>query len=217
MKKKSAKPEKAKTALTPSAPDRVSLALPAGYIEWLHEMKARIRAAQIRAALSVNRETIVLYWQIGRDILERRQQQGWGAKVIERLSFDLREAFPDMKGWSSRNLKYMRAFAAAWPDEQFVQQVVAQIPWFHHCVLLEKLKEAAEREWYIRKTIEHGWSRDVLVLQIESRLMHRQGKAVTNFAQTLPSASFCARPRTASSPNTPCAASKSRLAFPTSN
>jgi predicted nuclease of restriction endonuclease-like (RecB) superfamily len=186
MKKKPANAAKAETALTPSTRSRSAAALPAGYAELLRELKARIRAAQIRAAVSLNRETVGLYWQIGRDILQRQQQQGWGAKVIDRLSFDLREAFPEMKGFSPRNLKYMRAFAAAWPDEQFVQQLAAQIPWFHHCVMLDKLKDPAEREWYIRKTIEHGWSRDILVLQIETRLMHRQGKAVTNFAQTLP-------------------------------
>ncbi|MGH9799642.1 MAG: PDDEXK nuclease domain-containing protein [Blastocatellia bacterium] len=158
----------------------------AGYDELLRELKARIRSAQVRAALAVNRELVLLYWQIGRDILTRQQQQGWGAMVIDRLSADLRHAFPEMKGFSPRNLKYMRAFAEAWPDEQFVQQAAAQIPWFHNCILLDKLADAAEREWYTRKTFENGWSRDVLVLQIESRLYHRQGKAVSNFERTLP-------------------------------
>ncbi|MBI3652748.1 MAG: DUF1016 domain-containing protein [Acidobacteria bacterium] len=157
-----------------------------GYEEFLRDLKTRIRTAQVRAALSVNRELVLLYWQIGRDILQRQTQKGWGAKVIDRLSADLRKAFPEMKGFSPRNLKYMRAFAEAWPDEPFVQQVAAQIPWFHNCVLLDKASTAAEREWYIHKTIEHGWSRNVLVLQIESGLYRRQGKAVSNFAQTLP-------------------------------
>jgi predicted nuclease of restriction endonuclease-like (RecB) superfamily len=130
------KPTKPKAALTPPADSRSAASLPAGYAELLRELKARIRAAQIRAALSVNRETVALYWQIGRDILQRQQQQGWGAKVIDRLSFDLREAFPEMKGFSPRNLKYMRAFAAAWPDEQFVQQLAAQIPWGHNVRIL---------------------------------------------------------------------------------
>lgn len=157
-----------------------------GYDEFLHELKTRIRTAQIRASLSVNRELVLLYWQIGRDILIRQKQQGWGAKVIDRLSADLRNAFPDMKGFSPRNLKYMRALAEAWQDEPFVQQLVAQIPWGHNVRILDYVKNAQERQWYIQKTIENGWSRDVLVLQIESCLYHRQGKAITNFAQTLP-------------------------------
>lgn len=186
MKKKSTLAAKKNPALTPADHSRTEAALPDGYAQLLHELKARIRAAQVRAAVAVNRATVHLYWQIGRDILQRQQQQGWGAKVIDRLSLDLRAAFPDMKGWSPRNLKYMRAFAAAWPEEEFVQQVVAQIPWGHNVRILDYLKDPAEREWYVRKTIEYGWSRDILVLQIETRLIHRQGKAVTNFAQTLP-------------------------------
>ncbi|MGH9854968.1 MAG: PDDEXK nuclease domain-containing protein [Blastocatellia bacterium] len=188
MKKKSPNAAKSETALTPPARSRSASALPAGYAELLRELKARIRAAQIRAAVSVNRETVWLYWQIGRDILLRQQQQGWGAKVIDRLSSDLRVAFPEMKGFSPRNLKYMRAFATAWPDEEFVQAVLAQITWYHNIAILEKVSDPAEREWYVRKTIEHGWSRDILVLQIETHLMRRQGKAVTNFTRTLPPA-----------------------------
>jgi predicted nuclease of restriction endonuclease-like (RecB) superfamily len=102
------------------------------------------------------------------------------------LSADLRRAFPEMKGFSPRNLKYMRAFAEAYPDEQFVQQVVAQIPWGHNVRILDAAGGPAEREWYARQTIEHGWSRNVLVHQIESGLYGRQGKAVTNFERTLP-------------------------------
>lgn len=157
------------------------------YDTFLSDLKTRIRAARTRAALAVNRELILLYWQIGRDILERQEREGWGAKVIERLANDLRREFPDMKGFSPRNLKYMRKFSEAWPDEQFVQQAAAQIPWFHNCVILDKLKDRTEREWYIHKTFEHGWSRDILVMQIETGLFHRQGKAVSNFAATLPS------------------------------
>lgn len=117
-----------------------------GYEEFLGELKERIRQAQVRAALAVNRELILLYWQIGRDILMRQQQQGWGAKVIDRLAADLRKAFPDMKGFLSRNLKYMRAFAEAYPDEQFVQQPAAQITWYHNIALMEKLKSSEERK-----------------------------------------------------------------------
>src|SRR5437764_15141457 len=136
------------------------------YKSFLRDLRERIRSAQVRAALAVNGELVMLYWQIGRAVLERQRQHGWGAKVIDRLSADLRRAFPEMKGFSPRNLKYMRAFAEAYPDEQFVQQAAAQIPWFHNCILLDKLSDAVEREWYIRKTMENGWSRDVLVLQI---------------------------------------------------
>ncbi len=96
-----------------------------------------------------------------------------------RLSTDLREAFPDMQGLSPRNPKYMRAFAAAWPDRAIVQQLAAQIPWFHNCILLDRVQGPADREWYIRQTIQNGWSRNILALQIESRLHGRQGKAVT--------------------------------------
>jgi predicted nuclease of restriction endonuclease-like (RecB) superfamily len=106
--------------------------------------------------------------------------------VIDRLAADLRKAFPEIKGFSSRNLKYMRAFAEAYPDQEFVQQPAAQIPWFHNCVLLDKVKDNAERKWYIHQTIQQGWSRNVLVHPIESGLYHRQGKSVTNFDRTLP-------------------------------
>lgn len=156
------------------------------YASFLHSLKERIASAQIKAALAVNRELVLLYWHIGRDILDRQKAEGWGAKVIEQLSNDLRSAFPEMRGFSSRNLKYMRKFAEIWDDEQFVQQAAAQIPWFHNCVILDKTKTTEEREFYIQKTIENGWSRNILVLQIESNLYERQGNAVTNFELTLP-------------------------------
>jgi len=162
--------------------------LPHGYGAFLTDLKERIRSAQTRAALAVNRELVLLYWRIGTDILTRQTQHGWGAKVIDRLAADLRHAFPEMSGFSPRNLKYMRAFAEAWPDGQFVQQVVAQIPWGHNVRILDHVKGPAEREWYIRQTIQNGWSRNVLVHQIESGLYRRQGKALTNFARTLPAA-----------------------------
>jgi predicted nuclease of restriction endonuclease-like (RecB) superfamily len=120
-------------------------------------------------------------------IARRQQAQGWGTKVIDRLARDLRSAFPDMRGFSPRNLKYMRAFAQAWPDGEFVQQAAAQLPWFHLCTLLDKLTTREEREWYAAKAVEHGWSRNVLVMQIETRLRERQGNAVTNFPERLPS------------------------------
>ena len=124
-------------------------ASPEGYADWLAELKARIHAAQQRATLAVNRELVLLYWQIGRDILARQAEQGWGAKVIERLAHDLRTAFPDMKGFSPRNLKYMRAFAEAWPEAEFVQQAAAQLPCVHNVVLLDRLPDAETRRWYV--------------------------------------------------------------------
>ena len=158
------------------------------YGDFLQSLKSRIQQAQIRAALAVNRELVLLYWHIGREILQRQEAQGWGAKVIEQLSKDLRAEFPQMKGFSRTNLLYMRSFAESYPDEQIVQQAAGQIPWFHNCVILDKVKDAKQRKFYIYKTIENGWSRNILVLQIESKLYERQGRAVTNFERTLPPA-----------------------------
>ena len=159
---------------------------PEGYADWLADLKGRIHTAQQRATLAVNRELVLLYWQIGRDILTRQAAQGWGAKVIERLAQDLRAAFPDMKGFSPRNLKYMRAFAEAWPDAEFVQQAAALLPWGHNLVLLDKLPGPGTRRWYAAKAIAHNWSRNILTMQIETRLLERSGKAVTNFVASLP-------------------------------
>ena len=159
---------------------------PEGYSDWLTDLKGRIHSAQQRATLAVNRELVLLYWQIGHDILTRQAEQGWGSKVIDRLAQDLRAAFPKMKGFSPRNLKYMRAFAQAWPDSEFVQQAAAQLPWGHNMVLLDKLPGPETRRWYIAQTIEHNWSRNTLVMQIESRLLERSGKAVSNFESHLP-------------------------------
>jgi predicted nuclease of restriction endonuclease-like (RecB) superfamily len=152
------------------------LLAPDSYGQFLADLKGRIRAAQLRASLAVNRELVLLYWQLGRDILVRQQRENWGAKVIDGLAADLKRAFPDMKGFSPRNLKYMRAFAEAWPDEAIVQAVLAQITWYHNLAILEKLATAEDRLWYARATIHHGWSRNVLVLQIEAGRLKRQGK-----------------------------------------
>ncbi len=157
------------------------------YQTLLADLKQRIRTAQVRAALAVNRELVLLYWGIGKEILARQDHEGWGTKVIDRLAKDLRSEFPGQQGLSPRNLKYMRALAEAWPDEAIVQQVAAQIPWFHNCILLDKVKEPGERLWYVQQTIQNGWSRNVLVMQIETNLYRRQGKAITNFQATLPS------------------------------
>ncbi|MDQ2995494.1 MAG: PDDEXK nuclease domain-containing protein [Chloroflexota bacterium] len=162
--------------------------LPDPYEGLLHSFKERIAGAQLRAVLAVNRELVLLYWQLGREILEQQRQHGWGARVVDRLARDLHRAFPDQKGFSPRNLKYMRAFAEAWPDEPFVQQVAAQIPWFHNCMLLEKVGDPERRVWYAQQTIVQGWSRNILVQQIDSGLYERQGRALTNFDRTLPPA-----------------------------
>jgi predicted nuclease of restriction endonuclease-like (RecB) superfamily len=159
---------------------------PEGYSAWLSDLKSRIHTARQRATLAVNRELVLLYWQIGRDILERQATQGWGAKVVDRLAADLHAAFPEMKGFSPRNLKYMRAFAEAWPDLEFVQGVLAQLPWYHQLALLDKLDSPDDRRWYASQSIKHNWSRNVLVVQIETRQRDRNAKAVTNFEATLP-------------------------------
>ncbi len=159
---------------------------PSGYADWLAELKTRIHNAQQRAALAVNRELVLLYWQIGRDILARQAEQGWGAKVIERLAHDLRTAFPQVKGFSRANLMYMRSFAEAWPDAAIVQQAVGQLPWGHNLVLLTRLKDPQMRMDYAQRAIQHGWSRNVLNIHIETRLLEREGKAVTNFEERLP-------------------------------
>jgi predicted nuclease of restriction endonuclease-like (RecB) superfamily len=208
-----------------------STAVSLHYGQLLADIKARVHAAQIRAGLAANRELLVLYWDIGRMILDRQKAEGWGAKVIDRLSRDLQNEFPGQQGFSPRNLKYMRAFADAWPETVIVQQPVAQlagsgkvimhppdaqtsqpksamvqaslaqssrtvaaivqqpaaqIPWTHHCLLLDKLSSSQDRLWYAAKALENGWSRPILALQIESRLHTRQGKALTNFMATLP-------------------------------
>lgn len=160
--------------------------LPDGFAEWLGDLKERIRAARQRAAFAVNTELLALYWQIGREIADRQETQGWGAKVIERISQDLRIAFPDMTGLSKRNLAYMRAFAMAWPDPEFVQQPAAQIPWAHHQVLLDKFDDAEPRLAYAAAAVEHGWSRSVMSLHIEGRTLERSGRAISNFERTLP-------------------------------
>jgi predicted nuclease of restriction endonuclease-like (RecB) superfamily len=166
----------------------LSDSIPNSYEQFLADLKARIRTAQVRAAIAVNRELVQLYWTIGRDILTRQSREGWGAKVIDRLAQDLRQEFPDMQGWSRTNLLYMRAFAEAYPDPEIVQQVVGQVPWGHNVRLLDRVKAPEERLWYAQQTVTQGWSRNVLIHQIESGLYQRQGGAITNFEQVLPAA-----------------------------
>jgi predicted nuclease of restriction endonuclease-like (RecB) superfamily len=156
------------------------------YEKFLRDLKERIRNAQIRAALAVNKELVLLYWQVGKDILSRQHQAGWGAKIITQLAADLKRELPEIKGFSRSNLLYMRAFAQAFPDESIVQDVLGQITWYHNITLLDKLKDAEERVWYAKQTVVHGWSRNVLVHQIESGLYRRMGGAITNFDRALP-------------------------------
>jgi predicted nuclease of restriction endonuclease-like (RecB) superfamily len=166
-------------------PDALT-AEPDGYREWLADVKARVQAAQQQAALAVNQELFGVYWQLGRNILDRQEREGWGAKIVDRLARDLKTEFPEAKGFSPRNLKYMRRFAEAWPDLPFVQQLLHKLPWFHICTVLDKVKDPAERDWYVRAALQHAWSRNVLVMQIETDAYQRQGKALTNFETKLP-------------------------------
>lgn len=158
------------------------------YRELIETLKKEITQARIRAHLAVNKELIMLYWNIGNNILKRQQQEGWGAKVIENISQDLQREFPEMKGLSSRNLVYMQTFAKKFTDIEFTQQAAAQIPWFHICTILDKVTTEEQRIWYIQKTIENGWSRNVLNMQIKTNLYTREGKSLTNFKSTLPAA-----------------------------
>lgn len=160
--------------------------IPANYSSWLAAIKARVQAARTRAVLAVNAEQVRLYWEIGRAILDKQQLEGWGAKVLDRLSRDLRAEFPETKGFSVTNLKYMRRFAEECPDLKFGQQVADQLPWFHIVVLLTQVPEPAERQWYAAKAVEHGWSRNILNMQIETAAGKRSGKATSNFPSTLP-------------------------------
>ena len=145
------------------------------------------RAAESLTCSIVRFLTGPLYWSIGRDILARQGTEGWGAKIIDRLARDLQIEFPGIVGFSPRSLKYMRSFAATWPEEPIVQQVAAQLPWGHHMVLLDQIKdEAMTRLWYLRASVEYGWSRNILVHMIRGGMHLREGKAINNFSRTLP-------------------------------
>ena len=172
--------------MTASAMSQATV-LPAGYAEWIADVKLRIRAAQQRAALAVNQEMLRLYWQIGRDILDRQAAAGWGTGILSRIETDLRVEFPEMRGFSQTNLKYMRMFAEAWPDLSAMgQRFVDPLPWGQNITLLTKLKTREERLRYAARAVEHGWSRPLLTHHIELRTLEREGKAVTNFEHRLP-------------------------------
>jgi predicted nuclease of restriction endonuclease-like (RecB) superfamily len=162
----------------------MSIELFEGYEDFLTDLKTQVRTARVRASLSANSELIKLYWYVGKRILERQETAQWGDKLLERLATDLRNEFPDMKGFSKTNLKYIRMFAEAYPA--IGQRLVDQLPWGQNVTLLTKVKDPVTRDWYAKACFEHGWSRPVLEIQIESRLYERQGKAITNFSKTLP-------------------------------
>lgn len=185
--------------------------LPRDYPRFLSGLKERIRAARVKAVLAVNREMIELYWDMGREVVERVRRGRWGTGIIDRLAIDLRKESPGMKGLSASNIWRMRAFYAAWSESALIlalpvrelnpairlqpvrksgvsilPEAVSELPWGHNVTILEQLKDPAERLWYAKRALEHGWSRNVLVHQIETGLHLRQGKALTNFQRTLP-------------------------------
>lgn len=188
--------------------------LPNGYTQWRKDIEQLIDTAKLHTALNVNVGTLTLYWNIGKSILQKQEQAGWGKQVIEQLSKDLISRYPDDRGYSVRNLRYMKRFASAYPDfpilqvplaelkelpilqatlaelenegKEFVQVPLAQISWYHHISLLPKVKDEAERAYYITETAQNGWSRDVMLLQIDNGYIHAKGHAINNFEQTLP-------------------------------
>jgi predicted nuclease of restriction endonuclease-like (RecB) superfamily len=191
--------------------EKPSATLVIGYVGLLTDIKTRVRAAQLRAAVTVNRELIRLYWDIGRVIVTAQETKGYGKQVVERLAGDLQKEFPGMAGFSPQNIWFMRSFYLAWsalppkrsqavresksailsqPVRESFPPVppapISELPWGHNRLLLSKLDKPAIRLWYARKAVEHGWSRTVLTHHIETQLHKREGKAVTNFKQTLP-------------------------------
>ena len=188
--------------------------LPNGYAQWRKDIEHLIDTAKLHTALNVNVGTLTLYWNIGKSILHKQEQEGWGKQVIEQLSKDLISRYPDDRGYSKRNLGYMKSFAMQYPDfpflqvplaklrelpilqatlaklesegKDFVQVPLAQISWYHHISLLPKVKDEAERVYYITETAQNGWSRDVMLLQIDNGYIHAKGHAINNFEQTLP-------------------------------
>jgi predicted nuclease of restriction endonuclease-like (RecB) superfamily len=161
---------------------------PSDYGATLKAIQRRIGEERCRVILSANSALILLYWDIGRMIVDRQSREGWGAKVIERLGRDLRKSFPAMQGFSTRNLQLMRSFAEEYPDAAIVKQLASQLPWWHNVRLMQRVKELPAREWYMREAVRQGWSRSVLELQLLGNAHERRGKAVNNFPAALPSA-----------------------------
>ncbi|WP_299169736.1 YhcG family protein [uncultured Arthrobacter sp.] len=165
---------------------RTDVVLPEGYASTLDALKRRVRDAQIRVQRTVNTQLIELYWNIGNEILSQQVRQGWGTGVVRQLAADLRAEFPQMKGLSPSNLQYMRAFAAAWQDEEPIsQQTAGKLPWGHIMVLIDKLDDAPTRDWYALAAVEYGWSRNVLMNMIMNKSMQRTGAAPSNFTRQL--------------------------------
>ena len=158
------------------------------YEKWMTSIKERIQRSRIRASMLVNSEQTLLYWDVGHEILEKQNNEGWGTKVVERMSADLKATFPDMKGWSRSNLMYMRQFAEAWTRREIVQAPLGQLPWYHHIALLECLKSRGDRIAYAALALENGWSRNVMVHQIELGAADLHGTAITNFKNLMPPA-----------------------------
>ncbi|MES2214430.1 MAG: PDDEXK nuclease domain-containing protein [Pseudomonadota bacterium] len=156
------------------------------YISFLNDIKNDIQTSRVRAHLAVNKELILLYFRVGSGILKRQKSLGWGSKVIKQLSQDLKMEFPNITGFSKQNLWYMRQFAAEYTAEIFLQHPIGEIPWGHNIDLMTKIKDHQTRLWYIRKTIENGWSRNILAMHIDAESHLKLGAAQTNFAATLP-------------------------------
>lgn len=162
---------------------------PGDYLIWLEKLKSEIRTTQLRATVAANVEFLGLCWRIGKILLEQEKRQG--QEVVARLVADLKAEFPSLKGMSPGNLRSMKAFAVAYPADPFgegplLQAELAKLTWYHHIALLDKVKDIEERLVYIQATVENGWSRDVMVQQIESGYRQRAGKAITNFSRLLP-------------------------------
>jgi predicted nuclease of restriction endonuclease-like (RecB) superfamily len=155
------------------------------YIAFIKKLKRNIATRRISVALRANADVICQYWHIGKYILEQQERYGWGAKVIDRISFDLSKTFPGAKGFSPRNLTYMRRFAETWPDPAIVQQLVAKIPWCTNIILMEKLNDQEQRMWYAQQAIKNAWGRNILALQIESNAWERSNKAINDFEHSL--------------------------------
>lgn len=168
------------------------------YHDWFTSIRDKIQHARIATSIKVNNELLQLYFSIGNSILDVQKRLGWGSQIIDKLAAHIKKEFPDNSGFSVRNLKYMRAFAEAYPNfpivqvplapssNEFVQVSLAQIPWYHHISLLTKTKDINERIFYLTETAKNGWSRNTMLLQIKSGLYKRQGRAITNFKETLP-------------------------------
>lgn len=156
------------------------------YKIWINELKSQVRSVQIKAAIAVNSALIEFYWELGKMISEKQEFYNWGDKLIDQISLDLKEEFPEMKGFSTRNIKYCRNFYTFYSNSSIRQQLVAQIPWGHNILIFSKSKNISEAHFYIQQTIENNWSRDILAIQIKTNLFERNGKAINNFKYTLP-------------------------------